>query len=223
MRCVQPKGDRGSLKWIQRAVERRSSELERPILDRIKGAGGIEWLSPLRNDDFAEYRDEAFLNRLDLTEHVLGLEQFWPKRGPQWDALGRTMSGEILLVEAKAHIGEFCSPASQASKDSLLMIRSSLKAAAMAIGVPASKAESWHGEFYQYCNRLAHLWWLRDQDIKAWLILVGFCGDADMPGDTTKEAWEAAYQVADFALGIPKNHPLKKYVVHVHPNVATLN
>lgn len=48
----------------------------------------IEWLSPLRTDDYAEYRDAAFLQKLGLAQHAAALKEFWPTRGPQWDGLG---------------------------------------------------------------------------------------------------------------------------------------
>lgn len=222
MRSVQPEGERGSLKWIQIAVEQRAPALNKSILEQLPNAEKIEWLSPLREDTFAEYRDDAFLMRLGLPHLADELRSFWPKRGPQWDALGRTDAGQVLLVEAKAHIGEFCSPSSEASEQSLLLIRSSLETTASELGVSADDAEQWHRKFYQYTNRLAHLAWLRRQGVDAWLVLVGFCGDADMPGDTTPAAWQAAYRIADFALGIPKRHHLQRNIIHVFPEVSEL-
>ena len=65
-RIIQPKGDRGSLKWIQHVINGCPDVLSKPILDAI-GAGktqSIEWLSPLADDDYAEYRDQAFLELL---------------------------------------------------------------------------------------------------------------------------------------------------------------
>lgn len=157
MRSVQVQGQRGSLKWIQIAVEQQAPALNEPVLKHLPNAVKIDWLSPLRSDGFAEYRDDAFLMRLGLSHLADELRSFWPKRGPQWDALGRTDSGQVLLVEAKAHIAEFCSPSSDASAQSLLLIRSSLEATASDLGVSADDAEQWHRRFYQYTNRLAHL------------------------------------------------------------------
>ena len=42
------------------------------------------------------------------------LQHFGPSVGPQWDGLARSDVGNILLVEAKAHIDELFSPACQA-------------------------------------------------------------------------------------------------------------
>ncbi len=222
MRCVQPEGDRGSLKWIQRAVECNSEELEKPILAALPEATRIDWKSPIRADDFAGYRDKSFLEKVGVPHLENALASFWPARGPQWDALAITDASQVILVEAKAHIGEFCSPASQASPRSLELIKRALLETAKGMGVPLADAENWHDRFFQYTNRLAHLYLLRSQGVDAWLIFVGFTDDDDMPGSTTAEAWEAAYKIADYALGISSRHALRRYVIHVHPSVSAI-
>ena len=219
MRSAQQSGARGSLKWMQRAVEERWADLEDQLLSQLSGASSINWLSPLAGDDFAEYRDAAFLRLIGHEELVGELGKFWPKRGPQWDGLARTDAGHILLCEAKAHIAEFCSPPSQASAASLLMISSALLMTARKLGVKEAHFLDWGRHFYQYSNRLAHLLWLRENHIDAKLVLIGFVHDHDMPGHTTVEAWEAAYLLADRVLGIPARHCLSSHVIHVHPEV----
>jgi hypothetical protein len=220
MRVVQPVGTKGSLKWIQRAIAERWPDLEEPIRAQIGLGCRIDWVSPLAQDEFAEYRDAAFLARLGLGHLAGDLARFWPARGPQWDALGRSDAGHVLLVEAKAHIGEFCSPASAAGDASLGLIRRSLAWAGEWIGADPAASAMWHRQFYQYANRLAHLVWLREQDIDARLVLVGFVNDGDMLGRTTPEAWEAAYQVANFAMGIRGSRALARHVIHVMPDVS---
>lgn len=222
MRVAQPEGSKGSLKWIQRAVNTRASILETPIIAALPEAHHLEWRSPLISDELAEYRDAEFLNLLGLDALNTALEQFWPRGGPQWDALGLSDAGHVLLVEAKAHIGEFCSPPSQASSASLDKIRLAMAATADALGARAEYAERWFGRFYQYTNRLAHLVWLRQQGVEAFLVMVGFCGDSEMPGVATRDAWSAAYLVADYALGIPRRHPYSRYIIHVCPDVTEL-
>lgn len=46
---------------MQHFVEHRPEALDGAI-----GLGAIRWLSPLRRDDFAEYRDQAFLDLLGV-------------------------------------------------------------------------------------------------------------------------------------------------------------
>lgn len=219
MRIAQAAGARGSLMWLQRAVAERWDDLAEPLLAALPGAAAIEWRSPLADDDFAEYRDGAFLRRLDLGHLADDLAHFWPRRGPQWDGLARSDGGHVLLIEAKAHIGEFCSPASQASADSRALITASLEATAASLGVASASIPGWGRHFYQYANRLAHLRWLRDRGVDAKLVLVGFVHDDTMPGRTTREAWEAAYLLADHVLGLPARHALARHVIHVHPSV----
>ena len=109
------RAQRGSHKWLQRAIELEASALNKPLADRLDiTTGSIHWLSPLAADDFAEYRDHAFLDRLGIELAERDLASFWPRRGPQWDGLGRTDRGDLILIEAKAHIGEMVSPASVA-------------------------------------------------------------------------------------------------------------
>lgn len=111
MRVIQNHGTRGSLKWIPPAVNAGWPALNQPILLRTGSAGPIMWLSPLASDQFAEYRDDSFLERIGKADLEPALKKFWPARGPQWDALGKTSKGDILLAEAKAHVAEMCSPA----------------------------------------------------------------------------------------------------------------
>ena len=85
----------------------------------------MTWLSPLLTDEWAEYRDEAFLERIGHPELAAALNGFWPTRGPQWDGLAKT--GDIvLLVEAKAHVGELASSGAAESPASRDLIAKSL-------------------------------------------------------------------------------------------------
>jgi hypothetical protein len=82
--------------WMRCALEHNSSALNA----KVRGAFDfpmdeeIEWRSPLAEDDYAEYRDQCFLDRLGIKPSI-PLEFFWPSRGPQWDGLARTPSKKI--------------------------------------------------------------------------------------------------------------------------------
>jgi hypothetical protein len=218
MRIEQPAGRRGSLKWIQRAVNERWPELESGILAAVGGDRPLQWLSPLESDGFAEYRDGAFLERLGCGHLKADLADFWPARGPQWDALART-DGDVILVEAKAHVAEMCSPGTAAGPASRARILTSLDAVADRLGANANRA-AWTDHFYQFANRLAHLDFLRQRGVSAWLVLANFVGDREMKGPATAEAWEAAYQVAEHVMGLPRRHKLSPWIVHVCPDVS---
>jgi hypothetical protein len=221
MRVAQPEGKRGSLKWIQRAVNANPSVLNNPILARI-GATRIEWLSPLTSDNYAEYRDRQFLDRLELSHLHQKLRDFWPARGPQWDALGRSDADDVLLIEAKAHIDELCSPSSASTGESRARIEAALARTAGVLG--AAPRAPWIDVFYQLANRIAHLHFLRANGVKAWLVLVNFVGDSEMDGAPgSAAAWEAAYRVVHHVMGLGARHALARQIVHVYPGVAELS
>jgi hypothetical protein len=219
-RFPQGPGARGSLKWIQRLVNGNSALLDVAILPRLNGATAIRWVSPLASDDHAEYRDADFLKRLALPHLVPALRGFWPERGPQWDALGRSDKGDVLLVEAKAHIDELCSPGTGAGEASRARIEAALAGVADAHGITARA--SWADVFYQLANRLAHLHFLRSQGVAAWLVLVNVLGDDDMQGPATAAEWEAAYRVVLHVMGIGAGHRLLRHVIHVYPDAREL-
>jgi hypothetical protein len=187
----------------------------------LVGATSLTWVSPVRSEGHAEYRDADFLEKVGVSHLKTDLAAFWPDRGPQWDALACSDAGDIILVEAKAHVGELCSSPTGAGATSLAIIEAALKETADHLG--AKPRAQWSQLFYQLANRLAHLYFLRKNGCKAWLVLVNFVGDDAMKGPTTAAEWEAAYQVAWHVLGVSKRHALSKYIIHVYPDVARLS
>jgi hypothetical protein len=170
-------------------VNDRWASLEQPIATALNTA--IEWRSPLATDNFAEYRDGDFLERVGLDRLRPELAGFWPKRGPQWNALAVGRDGEAILVEAKAHVGEMCSSPSGASDLSLELIAKSLASCADRLGAREGHA-AWTEHFYQLANRLAHLQFILDHGAQAHLVLVNFLNDREMAGTTRVEAWDSA-------------------------------
>jgi hypothetical protein len=161
----------------------------------------IEWLSPTRADEFAEYYDQAFLDRLGLTRLATPLEEFWPAGGPRWDGLARTASGKVVLVEAKAHIEEMVDFRSKASPDSLARIIHALEMAKAGSGAAADAP--WPSPFFQYANRLAHLHFLVElNQVDAYLLFVLFADAPDVPVPATAEQWEGAHRLAWRSLGL---------------------
>ena len=220
MRVEQRAGQRGSLKWIQSAVNDHPGVLDVALLPTLSPAKSIAWVSPRSEHGFAEYRDAGFLEALGCSDLAPALAAFWPSRGPQWDALGRSDRGDLLLVEAKAHIAEILSEGSKAGPESRVRIEAALNEAARTIG--ASPRAPWIETFYQLANRLAHLDWLMRQGKPAWLVLVNFVGDKDMSGPGTAEAWHAAYEVAWHVMGVPARAPIMKRIIHAEIDVAAL-
>jgi hypothetical protein len=202
---------KGSQKWLQHMAEHR------PDLLQPAGLPKLEWLSPRANDDYAEYMDAAFLDRLELGHLAAALPEFWPVSGPRWDGLARAGS-KVVLVEAKAHLKEATStPSAASSDDSIKLIARSLNHVKTAL--KADDRSDWTRCFYQYANRLAHLWWLREQKVDAHLLLVGFLNDAEVGGPASADGWKGVYIAINHALGLSQAHSLAGYIHHVHPDV----
>ena len=223
MRVIQKRGERGSLKWIQNAVNQHSDFLNRQVREAcaLDPDETIEWVSPREEDGYAEYRDAAFLDRLGIGLAHRPLSGFWPNLGPQWDALGRTGSGTVLLVEAKANIREVVSPACKASEPSKRLIQKSLRETQEFLKVDPNI--DWSGRLYQYANRMAHLYLLRHlNQIPAYLIFVYFVQASEVNGPGTIAEWEAALSVVKHVLGIGERHRLSGFVFEVFISVTDL-
>jgi hypothetical protein len=148
------------------------------------------------------------------------LKTFWPARGPQWDALG-CAGHRVILVEAKAHLAELKSSPSQAGPVSLHQIQTSLALVRSSLGVLSDV--DWASQYYQYANRLAHLYLIRYLNhIPADLIHLCFLNDRAMNGPRTAQEWHAAFGQAQLTLGL-QDHPLTQYVHHVFVDVADLD
>ena len=219
IRTPQKVGTKGSLAWMQALVNRHTDVLNAAIGAAVSiEPDAIEWVSPLANDDHAEYRDQGFLDKLRITllRHSLGT--FWPNRGPQWDALARTPTG-VILVEAKAHLNELTSTCA-AGEASVTKIQRSFDMVKDGIGAP--READWTTPFYQYANRLAHLYLLRELNgIDTELVMLCFLNDREMRGPETAEQWSGAISMVHDTLGIP-SLPILGHVHHVFIDVRGL-
>ena len=179
----------------------------------------ITWVSPLADDEYAEYRDAQALEKLAVTPRV-PLAEFWPIGGPRWDALGRTSAGRALLIEAKAYIEEIVSPASGATEESLSLIRQSLREVKDFLHI--TPEHDWSALFYQYTNRLAHLYYFRQRnDIDAYLVFIYFVGAPDVTEPSTASEWQAALRLLKTVLGTSR-HALTPYIADVFIDVSEL-
>jgi hypothetical protein len=184
----------GSKHWLRVLINQRPDL----FAERLSQAFGwpveeaIAWLSPLVDDEYAEYKDQCFLDRLGVlpTEIGVPLNQFWPPGGPQWDGLGTLSGRRPLLVEAKAYIEESYTTGSQATYPARALIQQSLNATKYYLR--STSAHDWSSIFYQQANRLAHLYFLRELNkIDAYLILVYFFNDNHVRL-TTEQEWRGA-------------------------------
>lgn len=220
-RWPQQLGSKGSQRWLQLVVN-RSPEL---IDDKIKNRLGlsphdVRWLSPLKVDEYAEYSDQAFLDRLDVSLDIFPLSDFWPRWGPHWDGLAKSDNGDLFIVEAKSHIGEL-ETSSGAVDKSLAKISCALD---MVRGYLRTSGEfDWTRHLYQYANRLAHLYLLRTLNhLPAYLVFVYFVNDKQMSGPSSVEEWEGAIGLVNALLGLKDGHALSKYILDVFIDVSEL-
>lgn len=211
-RIPQFEGQKGSLKWIQLLVNQAPEILNVQIKSyfNLPFDEEISWLSPKIEDDYAEYRDQDFINLLNINLVNLPLNKFWPSRGPQWDALAKSDNENIFLVEAKAHIPELNSPGTKAKGKSRHQIQTSLAETKKYLN--ANSTVDWTNLFYQYTNRLAHLYLLRElNNLPAYLVFVYFVNDTEMDGPKSADEWREALKLLHTHLGISR-HELSKYI-----------
>lgn len=222
-RIKQNPNGHGSLKNIQVLVNKNQVLIDTLIKSAFSELAkeDILWTSPLENDEFAEYRDDDFLIKVGLNPNEIDLKEFWPNKGPQWDALAYTKEKKIILVEAKANIPEIVSPATGAGEISKPLINKSLSETKAFLNV--NNEIDWSGKFYQYTNRLAHLYFLREKCKKeTFLINVYFIGDETVSGPETKQEWDGAIKVLNSYLGLSR-HKLSKYMADIFIDVNKLD
>lgn len=194
----------GSQRWLQIAVAQAPDVLHAALVaaSAVRPAEPVAWSAPLASEGFAEPRDGEALRRAGiLSLPRRGLGDFWPKRGPVWDAVAQ-VGPASLFVEAKAHLAEASSPPSQASPASLARITAAL-AEAREFYAKGSTAD-WHLIYYQYANRLAHHYLLTQLNgCDSRLVFLYFLNATDMQGPAQVHEWEAVTQQIHAALGLP--------------------
>lgn len=219
MKAHQEEGKKGSLKWIQEIVNVCPDYLnELVILNLNLKIPNIEWVSPLKSDGYAEYRDAHFLIKLGLEKYAAKLRNFWPERGPQWDTLGK---GEkhYFILEAKANILEIFSSMQAKSKKSIGQIQGSFKETKQYLN--CNNAQRWEQVFYQYATRVAHLYFLRHHcNVNAYLVFLYFLNDyTHIP--TSRLEWDEAVKLQKQLMSLEK-HKLQKYITSVYIDVNVL-
>lgn len=223
-RVPQKKAKKGSQKWLQILIKEKPRLLD----DRIKSVINfyddekIVWKSPREDDEYAEYSDKAFLDLLGLKLYKKPLKEFWPTRGgPRWDGLGKTSSGKILLVEAKSHKSEIRSPGTKAKSPSLERIQESLSNVKEKL--EAKSETDWSKKYYQYTNRLAHLYLFRClNDLPTFLVFIYFINDDEKRGPKNEKQWHEAIQTLHSNIGVKQKHKLHKYINEIFIDVKKL-
>ena len=69
-RFVQDCDSHGSLKDIQILINNRKEILDKKLSEALEKEINITWKSPIKDDQYAEYRDEDFLRILDIESKI---------------------------------------------------------------------------------------------------------------------------------------------------------
>jgi hypothetical protein len=198
----------GSQRQIQSWVNFKRAALSGAVLNILEpppGAGALlEWVSPLKSESYRQYNDNDFLRVLGLSVSATELKRFWPQNGPCWDALALLRTGDeipgVVLVDAKSHPKETRSSCCKAISMNRITIESSLLQTKKWLRVRADA--SWTGSLYWYANRLAHLFFLREQlGLNAWLVNIYFLSDPQSPA--SRDEWIASIGKLKDDVGLP--------------------
>jgi len=215
------KAKKGSQKWVQKLINENVGTINALLKKSLNLPQDekIDWLSPLEKDKYAEYHDEAFLEKLGLSALVPELKKFWPKGGPHWDCMGQSSSQKVFLVEAKSHIPELISSLRATNPHSKRQIENRLNRTKKELG---SKIDfDWSKTFYQYTNRLAHVHFLRQKQVSTYFVTVYFLNDSEMNGPKTSDEWKGTLRLLHGCLGL-EEYILSKFVVELFIDVNYL-
>lgn len=216
--------EKGSQFHLQDLVNKRPDLLNSLILEanqsiRAAVGGDIQWVSPRAEDDYLEYQDEEFLEGAGYPQLGKELLSFWPAGGPVWDGLAavplkKDDRGGIIILEAKAHIKEVEGPGCGAKGKSRDVIVKSFTETQRAMGIVPNNR--WLGKYYQYANRLAHLYFLLiTREIPSWLVFLYFVGDVEQNGPARQEGWKEVLEEVKEELALPQKHVLSAHIINV--------
>ena len=193
---MQPRGGRFQ---ILAYVTRRPGELERAIGEALPELADstYKWTCP----EDEELQDAAFLKAIGAGRLAPRLKAFWPKPGPTWSAAAKLDGDRAVLVEAASAPGELRGPGPRGlNTQELSRVRSALSYTQGSLGLEPAP-DRWTRTLYDPAARLAHLQFLRDAGVEAWLVQVCFLNDARAIGSTQTD-WERALETMNRELGL---------------------
>ncbi len=138
-------------------------------------------------------------------------KQFWPQTGNQqnWDAVGIVQVGssvDLLLVEAKAHIGELESKCGASEEGGRGTIREAIEKTQAYYNIsPTHAKHDWLNHYYQYANRMCALYFLNTHNVSTRLLYIYFTGED--PDPKTAAEWNDPINNMYKALGVTGNEP----------------
>lgn len=184
---------------------------------RVVGGDSVDWCDfgfhPTRPWPVAEIKGLGFLRPDDPA--LIAWQQWWPQRRGihSWDAVGKVRFGQLeewLLVEAKAHLEELKSDCGAKRNGGLGQIEQAFDQTKHELGVP--EGHDWLHGHYQFCNRVAALYFLNRRGVPARLLNIYFLGDRGDQRRTCpydEKGWQQALRVQEEHVGLPAGHMLE--------------
>ena len=215
------KAEKGSKYWMQEIV---NNEFFRKELENKLKNESLEWISPLENESYNEYK----LTEDKLKEKIPDLQDvdfsFWPKNGPEWDAIALAEDGRVLyLFEAKSSEKEMKSSMSATSDISIEKICGSMRRVCEEFYKNEYKSSLWEKEYYQMGNRLTFLYNMNhkmkfDTIKKVKLVLLNIVYDIthDNNKRTQLDAWKQHYEYVFEEMTGSKNIPEDVIMLYFH-------
>ena len=186
------------LKWVgsdRVAFSKRILNLIKE--NKVEGLKDIQinetcWWFPVHEYDSKEIQLTS-IKKKPLEGNGHKLLRWWIDNGsrtPQWDFVcSAEINGSlgVVIVEAKAHIGELKKDACKSqNRDNQNKIKMAIKDTNTALKTTSLKYDS----HYQMSNRVAFAWKLASMEIPVILIYLGFCGDKHFPDRFEKDTCE---------------------------------
>ena len=218
----EQKATKGSKFWLRTYVEKMPDILSWQIINACPDFNAfdysnIEWISPIPKTHYYEY-SHYFLEAIGLLEYQPELDKFWPTKKPVWDGLSviRVSRECYFLVEAKSYVRETLTEIRAIDRNSIAKINNSLSKVKEYMGVDQQR--DWAKPYYQFCNRLALLFFLNVVIRKSsYLALVNFVDDISVGQPTSEEQWKKHYRKVFFDLGISQKSKLAEKIISVYP------
>ncbi|MBT3181199.1 MAG: DUF1738 domain-containing protein [Deltaproteobacteria bacterium] len=212
----------GSQHWIRTYVEKMPDILSWMIINacpdfKVFDYKDIEWISPVADNNYYEHRS-TLLEAIGLLEYKPLLDRFWPANKPVWDGLSVMRSGEEcrFLVEAKSHIRETITSMMATDPKSIKSIRCTFSTVKQYLGVAPDV--DWTGPYYQFCNRLAFLYFMNVVlGQSTYLTFVNFIDDSTGVPPTSIDQWKRHYQHVYKTIGISPDAEILKRVIYIYP------
>jgi len=201
----------GSKYQLLRMLGWHRNELNHAIASSCGIDSNINWF----DFKFNGAEDKELLN-IDFIDDLKDeWKNYWAcgTGGLNWDAVGLSIDGTYVLVEAKAHIGELKSSAggSEASKEKNNQVISNILAK---YGINKT-SDDWNKDCYQLANRLVAVDFLLNKGIKVKLVYLLFENGFEFNSSSNKSAscidWKNAIN-SEFQLAGIKNTELEKLV-----------